>query len=226
MTALGLVCVGGGSGTRFGGDKLATRLAGRTVFELALSALRTTYPDAPLVVVAPRDSIERWTLELGGAFPGAVFVAGGALRQDSVRAGVEGAVALGAEVVAVHDAARPLVHPDDVRGVVEALGRADGAILCRRVDETVKRVAGDDTVLSTVPRDQLRLALTPQVFRVEALRWAWDEAEQGSVWTDEAALLEEAGMTVRAVEAVHPNPKLTTTQDLRLLLALVGRGEA
>jgi 2-C-methyl-D-erythritol 4-phosphate cytidylyltransferase len=226
VTGLALVCVGGGSGRRFGGDKLAIRLGSRTVFATALNALCSGHPEAPLVVVAPAAAVKRWQAELGAMFPKAVFVAGGALRQDSVRAGVERAADLGAEVVAVHDAARPVVHPDDVRGVVEGLGQADAAILCRRVDDTVKRVGDDDMVRATVPREDLRLSLTPQVFRVESLRWAWDQAEAGSVWTDEAALLEEFGMSVRTVEAVYPNPKLTTIQDLSLLQALVDGGAA
>ena len=223
---LALVCVGGGSSSRFGGDKLAARIGGRMVLELTLNALHAAYPDVPIVVVTPADAIERWRRHVVSLLPHAAFVPGGELRQDSVRAGVERAAALGADVVAVHDAARPLVHPDDVRRVVETLGSTDGAILCRRVEDTVKRVDDRDSVLATVPRDDLRLALTPQVFRIGALQRAWAGARAGRVWTDEAALLEEAGMAVRVVEACHPNPKLTTGQDLALLRALVAGGEA
>ena len=225
MTNLAFVCVGGGSGTRYGGDKLAARIGGRTVLELTLDAMYSAYPEVPIVVVIPADALERWQQQVAPLPPQVDIVPGGDLRQDSVRAGVERASALGADVVAVHDAARPLVHADDVKRVVEALGSADGAILCRRVEDTVKRVDDRDIVLATVPRDDLRLALTPQVFRIGALQRAWAGVRAGRVWTDEAALLEDAGMVVRVVEARHPNPKLTTQQDLALLCALVAGGE-
>jgi 2-C-methyl-D-erythritol 4-phosphate cytidylyltransferase len=138
--------------------------------------------------------------------------------------GVEKAAAQGADVVLVHDAARPLVHPDDIRGVVLALGDADGAILSTPISDTVKRTARDGFVIGTVSRDDLRLAQTPQVFHVSSLVEAWRTVDPAHEWTDESALLELAGMTVRSAVAGHPNPKLTTESDLRLLQALLRSG--
>ncbi len=220
MSDLGLVCVAAGHGLRFGGDKLAERLGSRTVLETACDSLRRAFPGAPLVVVLPADRIDRWAALLKAAVPGLGLVSGGARRQDSVANGVEHVAALGAEVVAVHDAARPLVHVDDVRAAVAAVEGADGALLCAPVTDTVKRVAADGLVLETVPRDRLRRAQTPQVFRIAALRRAWGAVEREAEWTDEAAILEAAGLTVRTVLATHPNPKLTTPADLLLLRAL------
>jgi len=170
--------------------------------------------------VAPANRLEHWRRELGESFPGAHFVGGGAQRQGSVRAGVEFAAEAGAEVVAVHDAARPLVDPQDVKGVVWALGEAAGAVLCGRVTDTVKRIDEDGLVRYTVDRGELRLAQTPQVFRVAALYRAWEKADQNLIWTDEAAMLESVGMPVRSVMALRPNPKLTTEEDLVLIRAL------
>ena len=138
--------------------------------------------------------------------------------------GVETAAANGAEVVLVHDAARPLVHPDDIRGVLLALGGADGAILSAPVPDTVKRTARDGSVIGTVSRDDLRLAQTPQVFRVASLVEAWERVDPEHEWTDESALLELAGMRVRSVVAGHPNPKLTTESDLQLMQGLLRSG--
>jgi 2-C-methyl-D-erythritol 4-phosphate cytidylyltransferase len=221
---LALICVGSGDGTRFGGDKLEKRLGHRTVFAAALAALTRAFPEAPAVVVVPKPRLEFWHGQLSTEYPGALFVAGGSRRQDSVRVGVEKAAAHGAEVVVVHDAARPLVHPDDVRGVVLALGDADGAILSTPVPDTVKRTAPDGSVIGTVSRDDLRLAQTPQVFHVASLVDAWHTVDPAQEWTDESALLELAGMRVRSVVAGHPNPKLTTEPDLRLLQALLRSG--
>ncbi len=217
-----LVCVGAGSGSRFGGDKLAQLLAGRPVLEWSLAALTASMPGAPLVVVVAAERLDSWRQRLGSAFPAARWVAGGVERQDSVRCGVEAVADLDVEAVCVHDAARPLVRPHDVRAVVAALAAADGAILCQRVADTVKRVDEAGVVLGTLPRATLRLALTPQVVRWGSYREAWRRVGEGGQWTDEAALLEAAGMTVRSVEARYPNPKLTTPEDLVTMATLAG----
>lgn len=221
MSTTTLVCVAAGRGARFGGDKLAERVAGRTVLDRSLDALRRARPDDPLVVVLPGSRLEEWRERLAGRSGDVHLVAGGARRQDSVRAGVEAAADRGAEVVVVHDGARPLVAPDDVRCVLRALGDAAGAVLCSRVHDTVKRVDREGFVLETVPRDTLRLSQTPQVFRVAALARAWRQVDGDGEWTDEAALLESLGMPVRCVLARSPNPKLTTADDLRMIRALV-----
>jgi 2-C-methyl-D-erythritol 4-phosphate cytidylyltransferase len=221
---LALICVGAGRGERYGGDKLAEPLGDRTVLEVALAALLRAFPHAPLFVVVAAQRLAAWHDRIGASFPGAQLVAGGARRQDSVRAGVERAAEEGADVVAVHDGARPLVDAADVKGVVWALGSAAGAVLVAPVSDTVKRIDGAGQVLETVPRQDLRLAQTPQVFRVTALTRAWQEADFGREWTDESAMLESLGMAVRSVVAERPNPKLTTDQDLALIRALMRIG--
>jgi 2-C-methyl-D-erythritol 4-phosphate cytidylyltransferase len=130
------------------------------------------------------------------------------------------AAELGAEIVAVHDAARPLVDARDITGVVWALGDADAAILVAPVTDTVKRIGADGTVAETVDRRELRLAQTPQVFRIASLVRAWELAGLDGAWPDESSFLEQAGLRVRSVVAQHPNPKLTTESDLRLIRGL------
>lgn len=219
---LAAVCVGAGAGSRFGGDKLAEDLGGWSVLATALNALRSALPEAPMVVVVARDRLDDWRDRLQPDHPDLYLVAGGKLRQESVRAGVELVARDGAEAVVVHDAARPLVDRSDVLAVIDALGEAAGAILTARIPDTVKRVDAKKDIVATLARDDLRLALTPQVFRVAALMEAWRMDDPGQEWTDESALLETAGMRVHSVDARHPNPKLTTAADLRLLRALMG----
>jgi 2-C-methyl-D-erythritol 4-phosphate cytidylyltransferase len=218
---LAFVCVGAGRGRRFGGDKLAEMIGPRTVFATALDGLARAVPEAPIIVVVAEDRLGFWRDELASEFPDASYVAGAERRQDSVRAGVLAAATEGAEVVAVHDAARPLVDPEDARAVIDALGGASGSVLVSRVNDTVKRIDAEEMVVETVARDRLRLALTPQVLRVTALMKAWQQADPDQRWTDEAALLESVGMSVRAVLAHHPNPKVTTDADLRAVRAMV-----
>lgn len=221
MSELGLVCVGGGAGERFGGDKLAARADGRTLLEHSLRALREAFPSAPMVAVLPRERLEWWRRELAEACDDTIFVAGGPRRQDSVRIGVEAMAGAGCRVVAVHDAARPAVHPEDVRRTVDGLTGGDGAVLCGCVADTVKEVDGTGTVVATIDRERLRLALTPQVFRVAVLQRAWGDLGQDETVTDESLLLERLGMRVTAVEASHPNPKVTVPADLPIVRALL-----
>jgi 2-C-methyl-D-erythritol 4-phosphate cytidylyltransferase len=103
---------------------------------------------------------------------------------------------------------------------VNGLGDAAAAILCRPVTDTIKRVDADGAVIETLDRRQLRMAQTPQVIRVEALQRAWATIPDDLEWTDEGALLEAAGETVRTVVAQHPNPKITTVEDLQTVRAL------
>ncbi len=219
-TRLGVVCVAGGSSHRYGRDKLAEDVAGEPVLARALAAVTASLPGAVAVVVAPPARVQWWQERLADRFPQVAVVAGGMRRQDSVRFGVEAVAARGAASVVIHDAARPLVDGDDVAATVAALAGVDGAILCAAVTDTVKQVAADGTVTATLDREALRLAQTPQVFAVATLEDAWRRHHGDWEWTDEAALVEAVGGTVRAVLAAHPNPKLTTPADLTLIRTL------
>ena len=219
---LAFVCVGAGRGARYGADKLAENIGERTVLGESIAALVRAFPEAPVIAVVAMERLEFWSGCRLREFPGAKLVVGGPRRQDSVRLGVEAAEADGANVVAVHDAARPLVDPRDVRAVVQALGDADGAVLSTEIADTVKRVTGEGLIADTVDREDLRLALTPQVFRVASLKAAWEMNGQEGEWTDESALLESVGMKVCAVVAQYPNPKITTSADLHLIRILAG----
>ena len=216
------ICIGAGRGRRFGSDKLSKKLGDRTVLETSIAALRTAIPAAPLVVVVAPEAVEHWRGIVESGFSNVDVVAGGNRRQDSVRLGVGIAVDGGAEIVAIHDAARPLVHPDDIRKLIDAMGDAAAAILVAEVCDTVKRVDEGGIIRETVDRGPLRLAQTPQVFRVSALEAAWRRQGLSGEWSDEAALLEAGGCEVRCVMAGHPNPKLTTAGDLVLVRMMAG----
>lgn len=214
---IGIVVVAAGHARRFGADKLMQSLAGRSVLEHAVEAVRAPLPGAPCVlVVAARRAKElasRWAVR------GVSVTPGGAARQDSVRAGVA-ALRLGDDdVVVIHDGARPFVPAGDVRAVVEAARDCGAAVLAAAVTDTLKEVAKDGRVAATVPRDRVVRSLTPQAFRVGLLRRAWANTESGA-WTDEAALLERHGYPVRVVEGDSRNLKVTTPHDLELLRGL------
>jgi 2-C-methyl-D-erythritol 4-phosphate cytidylyltransferase len=147
----------------------------------------------------------------------AEVVAGGSSRSESVAA----ALALAeTEVVAVHDAARPLVTAELIDALVARLAaRADaaGVIAATPITDTVKRVADDRTIARTEDRERLWAAQTPQVFRAEALREAnASDPEPRAAATDDAILVERMGGTVLIEPAPAANLKVTTAADLAL----------
>jgi 2-C-methyl-D-erythritol 4-phosphate cytidylyltransferase len=128
-----------------------------------------------------------------------------------------------AELFVVHDAARPLVTPELVRRCIDALDGFDGAIAAARVTDTVKEAAGDGRVTRTLDRSLLWAIQTPQVFRAGVLRRALDVDDATLMAaTDDAALVEAAGGSVRVVESPRENLKVTTSADLKLAEALLG----
>jgi 2-C-methyl-D-erythritol 4-phosphate cytidylyltransferase len=227
-----------GSGERLGagGPKAFVPLAGRPMVEWSVAALRAAAAVRSIVVACPPGHVH----ELGGGDLG--VVEGGATRSQSVANALE---AVGTELVAIHDAARPLLTPQLVEAVVAALAadpEADGAIAATPVADTIKRAAlaseegsREDSgargrrnppieVETTVDRSRLWAAQTPQVFRVDALRAAL-AGDPGAVRaaTDEAMLVEASGGRVLIHAAPPENLKVTTPLDLRvaeLLLAV------
>jgi len=206
--------VAAGEGNRFGGQKQFAELAGRAVVSMALEAARSV--SSGVVVVVPPSIPEA---EFESFAEADHVVRGGRTRADSVRAGLA-AVPQEAEIVVVHDAARPLAPPGLFEAVVRAVCEgADGAVPALRVADTLKRVEGD-VVVATVPRDDLVAVQTPQAFRAEVLRRAHAGSHDA---TDDAALLERLGAIVRVVKGEPSNLKLTEPEDLVVLEALIVR---
>lgn len=144
---------------------------------------------------------------------------GGTTRSDSVRAGLL-EVPSSADVIAVHDGARPLFSRHVFEGCVAALSDVDGAVPAIEVSDTLKRSGADCAVVGTVDRSALWAAQTPQVFRAAALRDVYSRPDLDDA-TDDAMLLEKAGYAVRLVASTSANVKITTPTDLPLAAALL-----
>lgn len=206
------IVVAAGAGTRFGAPKQFVPLRGARVAHHAVAAAGAAC-DGVVVVLPP-------AAEWDGP-PVTAAVGGGETRSASVRRGLD-AVPQDAEIVVVHDAARPLAGAGLFRAVIEAVeGGADGAVPALSVADTVKRVEGD-RVVESVHRDGLVTVQTPQAFRADVLRRAH---AGGADATDDAALVEAAGGDVRVVEGDPRNLKITTAMDMELVMALLTGGE-
>jgi 2-C-methyl-D-erythritol 4-phosphate cytidylyltransferase len=212
MKVWGIV-VAGGRGARFGRPKQFEPLGDARVVDRAVRAAVAAC-DA-VVIVLPAGVT--WDGD-----PVAAVVVGGERRSDSVRAGLN-AVSPDAEVVVVHDAARPLAPPPLFDAVIDAVrAGADGAVPALPVPDTLKRVEGSD-VVETLDRSALVAVQTPQAFRADALRAA--HAADGDA-TDDAALVEANGGTVVVVAGDPRNLKVTSPDDLAVGAALLVTGKA
>jgi 2-C-methyl-D-erythritol 4-phosphate cytidylyltransferase len=206
------VVVAGGAGSRFGAPKQFADLGGRPVLAWSLESARQACQG--IVLVLPSDQatapVSAWDAD--------VVVSGGATRSESVRAGLA-AVPGQADIIAVHDAARPLARLRLWRAVIEAVAAgADAAIPATSVTDTVKEVAPDGRLV-TLDRSRLVAVQTPQAFRAEVLRRVHSEGRNA---TDDAALVEAAGGRVVVVEGPADNIKVTAPADLIVAAALAG----
>lgn len=207
MTApVWLIVVAGGEGRRFGGLKQFEALRGRQVHEWSISAGRSVASGVVLVVPSGLEADPR----LQG--PVDRVVSGGASRAASVRSGLA-AVPPEAQIVVVHDAARPLASPRLFASVVAAVrSGADGAVPGLVLGDTVKRVAGS-RVVGTLDRKELVRVQTPQAFRRDILVRAHAGCPEA---TDDAALVEAVGGVVEVVPGEETNLKITSPHDLEL----------
>ena len=210
MPTVWTIVVAAGSGTRFGRAKQYERLGDRRVLDWSVAAAQAV--SEGVVLVVPPDTAGRREAGVDAVVPG------GATRSESVRAGLA-AVPGEADVVLVHDAARPLAPVALFEAVVAAVVRdgADCAIPGVAVANTVKRVR-DGAVVETVDRADLVEVQTPQGFKAAALRAAHASGDEA---TDDAALVEAAGGSVVVVPGDPANLKLTHPEDLLVARALL-----
>ena len=205
MAKVWSIVVAGGSGRRFGDQKQFSMLGGRPVLEWAVEACRPCSAGVVLVLPAGLDNPDPHGAD--------ATVPGGPTRADSVRCGLA-AVPHSAEVIVVHDAARPLASPGLFDAVIEAVtgGGADGAVPGVPPSDTIKEVDGAGNVTGTLDRSTLVAVQTPQAFRAGVLRRAHERAGAGA--TDDAVLVEALGGRVRVVPGDPRNIKITAPDDL------------
>ena len=230
-----------GSGQRLGagGPKAFVELAGRPLIEWSLAALDAARTIGSMVVAAPADYVREAELAASLAAPKAAVVVtpGGSTRAASIELALEH---VRGDIVAIHDAARPLITSDLVDRIVGRLEReqdADAVIAAVPLTDTIKLAAAarassgdapgeeETRVAETLDRDALWAAQTPQAFRLDALRRAQSSAAEAGEFdtaTDEAWLIERAGGVVLLEETGTANLKVTTAADLTAASALIG----
>jgi 2-C-methyl-D-erythritol 4-phosphate cytidylyltransferase/2-C-methyl-D-erythritol 2,4-cyclodiphosphate synthase len=223
---IGVVVVAAGAGTRLGADlpKAFVPLGDRTILERALDPIFAMAEAAQVVIVAPAERVveaqDIARRSAGAAIEYVSVVSGGATRQGSVTAGLE-ALWPDVGVVLVHDAARPFVPTGVFEAVIERVrSSGDGVIPGLPVIDTLKRTV-DDVAIEAVDRSIMRAVQTPQGFPRVELTAAYAVADQD--FTDDAALFDAAGHTVRVIVGDPLGFKITTPWDLRRAEQIAGQ---
>ena len=141
-------------------------------------------------------------------------ITGGKTRAESVSNGLK-AIGETSEIVAVHDGARPLVSKEEIAATIEKARETGAACLTAKVTDTIKRVE-NGKIAATIDRETLRRALTPQCFRTEILRKAFENADLHESATDECYLVEQIGYEISIVDGSSKNIKITTREDFAI----------
>jgi 2-C-methyl-D-erythritol 4-phosphate cytidylyltransferase/2-C-methyl-D-erythritol 2,4-cyclodiphosphate synthase len=224
---VGAIVAAAGSGTRLGlGSKALVPLNGRTMLSRVVELFLSLDEVDMLAVVGPPAGLERARLEVEALQPRkpVSVCGGGETRQQSVRSGL--AALGGCDYVLVHDAARPMASAALVRRVLAAAVETGAAFPGLPPRDAVKRVEAGRLVES-LDRSQIVLAQTPQAFSYPLLvRAHFEAADSGLVGDDDAQLVAAGGHPVAVVEGEQTNIKLTTSEDLEVLEALLREQEA
>lgn len=219
------IVLAAGVGRRMAATKnkvLLTLDDGRTIIEHTVTAFLEDSRCARIVLVVQADDHS----EIAGIIASVegkeniTLVIGGRERQDSVKIGLQ-ELQNGANIVMVHDGARPFIQKETLERVFEKAQETGAAIVGVPVKDTIKRVI-EGAVVETVERTCLCQAQTPQAFRLELLKSAHKYAEEVAFFgTDEASLVEQLGITVHVVKGSYQNIKITTPEDMVLAQAIV-----
>ena len=222
---LAAVIAAGGKGIRLGSNvrKQYLSLGSKPMLAHSVGLFAGHEAVSQIIIAIPEDDLESAKGILSTYFPVELFqmVAGGATRQQSINNALE-AINGKPELVAVHDAARPLASENLLDRLIEAALENGAAVPVIPLADTPKQIDKNGMVLSTPPRESLRLVQTPQVFRFSLILEAYSNAERiGLEATDDSALVELLGKPVRTVEGELSNLKVTSALDLALATILL-----
>jgi 2-C-methyl-D-erythritol 4-phosphate cytidylyltransferase len=227
LPSCGAVIVGGGSGTRFGGDKLSISVAGKPLIAWTLLAFEQTPAISSIVLVIPEgreDEFRRIAQEACITKLTAVLT-GGSQRHESVLRGLH-ALPDGIALAAIHDAARPLITPALITRCLDVAVKEGASSLAAPVTDTLHETDAAGSAVRTIDRSSLHAMQTPQVFRAAAIRDLLDNLNKDSGKpTDEVSVALAAGWRIPFVVNLEPNPKVTWPHDLVVVKALLSARE-
>ncbi len=210
------IIVAAGTGTRFGSDepKQFVEILGKPLIIHTLERFEACPEVDEIVLVMSASAIPEFEISnFRSEITKLIHIArGGLTRAESVRNGLA-AVSSATTIVAVHDGARPMVTVDEIAATIAKANEMGAACLVAAVTDTIKTISVDE-ISGTLDRDKLRRALTPQAFRVEVLRMAFEIGDTSEAVTDECYLVEKLGHPIAFVEGSSRNIKITRPEDM------------
>ena len=221
-----VILAGGGHSERMGQEKLLLELDGKPVILHTLLALQAAEWVTEIVAVVSKTLLPKVSAlcSVNGFDKVKTVISGGESRMESVALGLQ-KVSPKAELIAVHDAARPFADPAFIDEVIQAAKGSAGAVPALPVRETVKQVE-NGRIVSTPPRSSLYAAQTPQVFDADLFRAAVEKVKKTEEITDDSMVMEAMGACVSVVPGREYNLKLTTPEDLDLASLILKRRKA
>ncbi|NQV38881.1 MAG: 2-C-methyl-D-erythritol 4-phosphate cytidylyltransferase [Candidatus Marinimicrobia bacterium] len=226
---VGVILPAAGSGSRFGEKKQFKMLGAQPLLFHTLAAFLESNRVSEIVIVVPSAEVAQ-TKQALAKLPSKKqthVVEGGQRRQDSVTNGLR-VLSANCDIVCIHDVARPFVTTDIIHNCINSCIENDGAIAALPAHDTLKEVEpGTDIILTTVDRNRIWQAQTPQVFKRTVLKSALEYAIKNDITgTDEAALAESLGYNIAVVHGSSLNQKITTKDDWVIAEALLAQKKA
>lgn len=209
-TELSIIVTAGGSSTRYGStNKLLEKINGKEVIIHSIEAFLPFEPKE--IIVSASESLEPVLKKLTQHLDCIKIIHGGATRQESVFNALKKCSTN--DLVVIHDAARPLVKPDDIKKCIEKAKETAAAILSVKATDTIKKVDASGKIIETPNRDFLWCVQTPQIFDYKLI-FSAHEKLKGKSFSDDAGMLEALGCDVYVVEGSYSNIKITTKSDI------------
>ena len=223
------IIVAAGKGTRMKGTmrKQYLDLSGRPVLAHSIMAFDSCSLIEEIYLVVPKEDVEycqKNILSLLDLKNQINLVHGGAERQNSVYNGLQ-SITKNTETVVIHDGVRPFIQPKDIKICIFGAKKYGACILGTPASDTLKRVDKTDIVETTLPRENIWLAQTPQAFQYDLILKAHETARRdGYVGTDDASLVERLGKDVKIIDSGRFNIKITNKEDLAVVKAMFDAG--
>ena len=221
---LGIIIVAGGTGNRFGKEnKLLEYISKYPVFIHSLLNFRGSCPDNQMVLVCHPDSINEYKKLADKFVPNNdfVYIKGGTERYNSVINGLN-ALPDHIEYVAIHDAARPLANKKLLNNCLESCKKLGSGIAAKKINDTIKSADKNGKITKTIDRENLWSIETPQVFKLEELKAAYQKIIKDKITvTDDAGAMEYTGYPVYLVENFDINTKITHQSDIKYIKAIM-----
>lgn len=210
-----ILAAGLGKRMQAGHNKQFIEICGQSVLTHTLTVFAQIPEIAKIVLVVragEEDTCRNMIPEI--AESKTVLAIGGKERQDSVHNGIR-AITWECEYILIHDGARPLITEEVIRRTLLAAQNSGAAICAVPVKDTIKQADSDGNVLATIPRESLWAVQTPQVFRADLIRRAYENAYVHNHYgTDDASLVEYLGEKIKIVTGDYENIKITTPEDI------------